>query len=252
VALSDFQTALGRLVRVQTREDPWCGLDLTASEKAELARLVETAGFRFTVDVQRSWCKGRAAKAAWLALSILPPEERQRLLDMWVGTGGGTASFVATETVAFLDFIAEHLPDPSHVLTLCRMEQATMLASQAASHFVPPDLSRLDAPGCVLRAGRCATIVRFYTEPSRLLAALDKGPLPPLSPDVIPILFAPGLEGLSRVATAVEAKLCERLVAPVAFRTLLREGHPQEAVEALVLIGGAEYWDPGVFLGFSQ
>ena len=32
---------------------------------------------------------------------------------------------------AFLDFIAQRLPDPSHVLTLCRLEQATPVPAKA-------------------------------------------------------------------------------------------------------------------------
>jgi hypothetical protein len=240
MALLDFETALGRLVRVQTSENPFRGLDLAASERAKLATIGESAGFHFTVTVQRSWCRGRAAKAARLTLSILQPEQRQQLLEEWVDSGGGTASFFATEADAFLDFIAEHLPDPSHELTVCRMEQGTLRASEAARFFVPPNLSRLDAPGCMLRAGRYATLVRFHAEPRLLLPALGRGPLPPLMPDIIPVFLAPGLDGLFRVATAAELALWERLTAPVAFTALLQEGHQREAIEALVLAGGVE------------
>jgi len=242
MALGDFQTALGRLVRVPAGAGPLYGLALSTSERARLATLVESAGFRFTVDVQRSWCAGRAAKAARLTLSILPPEARQRLLNEWVSAGGGTASFFAAEAEAFWDFIAQHLPDPSHALTLCRVEQATLRASEGAYHFVVPHLSQLDTPGGVLRTGRYATLVRFHAEPHLLLAALlGEQPLPPLSPDAIPMLFGPGLEGLFRLATGEEVALWERLVVPVALTVLLREGHRRETIEALVLAGGAEY-----------
>ena len=243
MALLDFQTALGRLVRIPAGGDPLHGLDLNSAERELLARLVESTGFSFTVQIQRSWCKGRAAKAAWLTLSFLPVEERHRLLDKWVGAGGGTASFFATEADAFLNFIAEHLPDPSHVLTVCQMEQGTLRAGEGVRDFVSPDLLQLDAPDCVLRVGRYAKMVRFYAEPRLLLTAQRQHPLPPLSPVAISVLFGPGLDGLFRVATDGEVALWKRLAVPTAVTVLLQEGYRREAIEALALAGGAEHWD---------
>jgi hypothetical protein len=241
VPLLDFQTALGRAVQTSPAEDPLCGLDFTADERARVAALVESAGFRFTVDVQRSWSVGRAAKAARLTLSILAPEERRQLLDEWVSNGGGTASFFAAEADAFLEFIAERQPNPSHALTICRVEQATLRASEGSRYFRAPDLSRLDAPGCLLAAGRYAALVQFYAEPHRLLAALDGQPLPPLSPQAISMLFGPGLDGLFREATDEEVTLWERLVEPAAFKALLQEGHRRDIIEGLTVAGAAEW-----------
>lgn len=241
VSLLEFQTALGRAVRVPNGEDPLSGLDISASERAHLAAIVESPGFRFTVDVQRSWSMGRAAKSARLTLSLLPAEEQRRLLDDWVNAGGGTPSFFAAEAEAFLDFIAGHLPNPSHVLTLCRVEQATLRASEGALKFAAPDLSRLEAPDCLLGAGRSAALVPFHAEPRLLLAALAGQPFPPLSSEAIPVLFGPGLDGLFRVATVEEVALWERLVTPAALNTLVREGHRREAIEALILAGIVEF-----------
>jgi hypothetical protein len=243
LALLDFQTAVGRLVRIPVGEDPLHGLDLDARERVVLARLVESPGFSFTVQIQKSWCKGRAAKAAWLTLSFLATEERQRLLDKWVGAGGGTASFLATEADAFLDFIADHLPNPSHGLTVCQMEQGILRASEGVRHFVAPDPSRLDSPGCVMRLGRYAKMVRFYAEPRLLFAAQEKLRLPPLSPVAIWMLFGPGLDGLFRVATDDEVALWERLAAPTAVTVLLQEGYRREVIDALAVAGGAEHRD---------
>jgi hypothetical protein len=192
------------------------------------------------VDVQRSWCAGRAAKAAKLTLSILPAEERQRLLGNLVHAGGGPESFVAAEADAFVEFIAGGLPDPSHALTLCRVEQATWRASEGALRFTVPDSSSLDTPGCVLRAGRYATLVRFHAEPHLLLAALEGQPLPPISRETIPVMYGPGLAGFSRLATGDEVALWERLAAPVALSVLLREGHRREAIETMVMAGTTE------------
>ena len=239
--LLDFQTALGRLVREPADEDPRRGLALAAGEEVSLASLAESPGFRFTQDVQRSWCVGRAAKGARLTLSLLPVPERQRLLDKWVSTGGGTGSFFAAEADAFLDFIAGHLPDPSHVLTLCRVEQATLRASEGVRHFAGFDPSRA---GGLLRVGRYAALVRFHSEPHLLLAALQ-GEAPPhsLSPRAIPMLFGPGLDGLCRLATEEEVTLWERLATPAAWPVLLREGHAPDTIQALLLAGAAEYMD---------
>lgn len=88
--------------------------------------------------------------------------------------GGGTASFFAAEAEAFLSFIAERLPVPSHALTLCRVEQATLRAQEGALGFTKPDLSRLDSPGCALRAGRYAALVRFHAPPRLVLAAIER------------------------------------------------------------------------------
>ena len=240
MALLDFQSALGRMVRAPAGADSLPALHLTPDERLDLTALADTAGFRFTVEVQRSWCTGRAAKAAWLTLSILPPPRRERLLAEWVNGGGGTASFVASETEAFLEFIAAHLADPSHELTVCRMEQATLRASEGARYFVAPDRRLLDSPDCVLRPGRHATLVMFHAEPDLLMASLGRPPLPPLSPRNIPVLFAPGVEGFCRLTTEEEVALYERLRAPANMAQLLREGHKRDTIEGLCSGGALE------------
>lgn len=241
MSLLDFQIALGRNVRRPVGKDRLSGLHLTRDERARVEMITKSAGFRFTIAVQESWSVARAGKAARLTLSILPVHKRRRILDDWVRRGGGTSSFHNAEADAFLDYVAEHLPDPSHELTLCKLEKGTHRASEGSRHFVEPDLSRLDAPNCVLRAGRYSLIVPFYAEPKLLLAALDGHPLPPLSRNIISLLFAPGLRGLFREATDEEVTLFKRLANSVEFGTLLREGHPRNLIEALLLAGGAEY-----------
>jgi hypothetical protein len=170
MSLRDFQGTLGASIRSGTAP----------------GTVPDDAGFRFTLQVQRSWCRGRAANSARLTLSILDADLRERLLDTWVASGGGAASVLTAEADAFLDFIASHLPDPSHALTICRLEQATLRAS----------------------AGTATSIVHFHADPDQLFAAVAAGPgaaLPPVTAEpVVSILFAPGLDGLSRVATAEE------------------------------------------------
>jgi len=236
--------ALGRKVRTPVGKNALNGLHLTRDERGRVDAITKSAGFRFTIDVQRSWSLGRASNAARLTLSILPVRERRRLLDQWVGSGGGTASFYNAEADVFLDFIAKHLPDPSHELTLCNLEKATLRASEGSRHFIEPDLARLDAPNSVLRLGAYSSIVLFHTQPELLLAALEGSPLPPLSQNTISLLFAPGLPGLFREATDGELTLLKRLAKPAECRTLLGEGYPREMIKALLLAGGAEYLEP--------
>jgi|ERR1700686_5145414 len=118
MALIDFQTALGRLVRVRDGKDPLRGLNLDTGERSYIEALTESAGFRFSVSIQRSWCIGRAAKSAHLTLSILSDDEGRRLLDAWINSGAGTQSFSDAEADSFLDFIIGHLINPSHELTV--------------------------------------------------------------------------------------------------------------------------------------
>lgn len=244
MALIDFQTALGRLVRASNGSDPLRGLNLDPGERSYLQALTESAGFRFTVSVQRSWCIGRAAKAAHLTLSILTDDERRRLLNEWINSGAGTRSFYAAEAVSFLDFISAQLINPSHELTVCQLEQATLRASNGTDYFAAPDLLRLHDPNCALCRGTYAGLVRFYAEPHRLLAALQKRePLPPLSSEVMIMLFGPGLEQLCRPASMAEVNLWDRLDTTVAVRTLLSEGYRRETFEILLNAGVVEYAD---------
>ena len=240
--LSDFQAALGAKIR---------GGGTAATDDA---------GLRFTMHVQRSWCRGRAAKGARLTLSILDVDVRQRLLDTWVAAGGGTASVLTAEADAFLDFIASHLPAPSHALTICRLEQATLRASEGTATFSPraaaavsavaAQSSRRDGRSVRVEIGRYAALVDFHADPDRLLAELAaigsvSTALPPVTAEpVVSILFAPGLDDLSRVATADEIALWNRLRTqaplPSPVNALLDEGHALETIDALAAVGAIE------------
>jgi hypothetical protein len=97
-----------------------------------------SAGFRFTATVRRSWCEGRATIAARTVLALLPEAERRRLLKDYVDAGGGLAMFFPAENAAFLEFLAPRLPDPSHALSLCRMDRALARARLGAETFASP------------------------------------------------------------------------------------------------------------------
>jgi hypothetical protein len=221
--------------------DPLQGIGLERAELAELYDLVNSSGFRFTQRGQHSWCEGRTAQMAQLTLSILSTEQRRQLVDDWVDAGGGAAFDPASEAEAFLEFVAGRLTDPSHALTVCRMEQATYRASGAALRFTPPDLCLLDHPKAMLCAGKGAALVRFFAEPQRLFAAIEeKAPLPPLSDKCFPVLFAPGLPTLFRATGNEEAAIWDEVAGPIAVRLLSRDRFTRSAIEGLLRIGALD------------
>ena len=131
MALADFQAAIGRLVQAAPATTP--DVHLSPAERTSLERLAPSAGLRLTAAVQRSWCEGRAARAARLTLSALPIADRQWLLERWIERSGGTSSFFAAEAEAFLTFIERHLQGRSHIRTLCQLERATIRAGEGAA-----------------------------------------------------------------------------------------------------------------------
>lgn len=242
MALLDFQTSLARLVHAGKGSDPSQPGSLTANERAYLSDLTGNPAFRFTVKVQRSWCAGRAAKAAYLTLSILPANMRDQLLEEWVSAGGGTHSFVGRESAAFLEFIASHLVEPSHELTICRMELAALRSSEGSLRFKRPESSRTNRPDGLLRRGPYASVVHFYADPERVLNALvRRDTCPPVSAHITTLIFGPGFDRLYTTATSSELALYDRLASPVAALELSREDFARETIQRLLDGGVIEY-----------
>ncbi len=244
--LVDFQAALGRLVRVPVAlegspiaADRLAGLALSPGERAQVQSMADEPGFRFTISVQRSWCESRAAMSALQTLSLLTPAMRRSLLTEWVDRGGGVTSFFAGEAEAFLEFIASHLPNPSHALSLCRLEQAVHRTSPWTLSFEPPQPSLLDRTGMLLRAGAHAALVPIFVAPEDLLSAvLAAAPLPPQATPLCHLLFAPGLPRMFRLATPAETELWAQLARVEAMHAP-GIGHEERAVVAELLAIGA-------------
>jgi hypothetical protein len=242
--LARFQAILGDAVRrraAPTLDFLTSGMRLDAGELRFLVCLAESRGFWFTVGVQRSWCELRARNAARVVLGILPAAERRSLVEAWVVRGGGTASFHATEADRFLDFIAAHLPDPSHALTVCRVEQAIHRATQAAAAFAPEPPLDAQADPAVARGGGAALVSvparrgpldRFLTGDGREAGA-EPGP-------EMRVLFAPGLAGLCREASPGEARIWDACAAPIAVSALEADGHARPCVAGLLAAGVLE------------
>jgi hypothetical protein len=242
MALVDFQTALGRLVGVQNGTDPFRGLNLDTGETLNIQALQETAGFVFCRSIQRSWCIGRAAKSAQLTLSLLQENERQELLDEWIDSGAGTQSFYDAQAESFLDFISRRLVNPSHQLSVCQLEQATLRAGEGINHFAAPDLAALRDPDCMVRRGRYAALVEFYAEPNQVMLSVQKHePLPPLSSEVTALFFGPGVEQLCYAPAPDEVDLWHQLELAQPVRAFLSQGYARETLEKLLSPGMIEY-----------
>ena len=244
MALIEFQTGLGRLLREQRSRDPLHGISLDANEKRYFETLQDTAGFRFCASIQRSWCIARAAKSAYFTLSLLPELERQALLNEWVDAGAGTSSFFEAEGEAFLSFISQRLTDPSHELSVCQFEQATFKASNGASSYTLPDVSRLSNADCSLQQGRYASLVRLYLEPSLLIESMQtRKPLPPLSSEAVVLMFSPGLPQLCNTPAPEEIVVWEALYEPAPVKTVLSLNVSSTTLERLLQQGTIDYAD---------
>ena len=238
MALIDFQTVLGRMLRDQNGHDHLRGVSLDERESRYIENLRETSEFRFYASVQRSWCIARATKAAFLTLSLLPQEERERLLDEWVDSGSGNHSFFAVEADAFLDFIGARLSDRPRELIVSQFERATLRASNGAEVFVSPDPAALQKPECGLRRGSYASLVRFEADPGDL-----PGSLAELFSAGQIVMFGPGLPQLWQEPSADEVDLWETLQSPTPVRTLSTQGQSIETLERLLHDGVIEYAD---------
>jgi hypothetical protein len=241
MGLIDFQTGLGRMLREQNGGDHVRGLSLEEGESRYLENLRDTAEFRFYASVQRSWCIARATKAAHLTLSLLPPEERERLLDEWVDSGAGAQSFWAVEAESFLDFIGRHLSDRPREFTVCQFERATLRSSYGANVFVAPVPASLQRSDSCLCRGSYAALVRFETDPDQLLDS--HGPLADLFSAGLIVMFSPGLPQLWHEPSPEEVDLWDALEFPTPVRTLLSHGHSDEMLERLLSQGAIEYTD---------
>jgi len=166
-------------------------------------------GFRLTKSVRRSWCEGRAMVAARTVLKLVPAPERRRLVGEYVDAGGGLEMFLPAENEAFLRFLEPRLPDPSHPLSLCRMDRALTRARVGAKTFESQE--RPGVPGHSdryrIERGPYGALVWFHADPEAVLEALEGAPPPPVSEPTCPLLFAPGLPHFYRLATPAEAVL---------------------------------------------
>jgi hypothetical protein len=224
-----------------TTENLVLGNSWIRSERAGLGASSRNAGVRFTAAVERSWGARRPVNAGLLALSTLQGDVRRRLLGAWMESGGGTASFFAAVADSLLGFIAEQLPDSSPELALCRVEQLTLRATHRAGAFEAPDLALLD-PQRVVRQASHAGLVLFPAGSDLILSKLlQREPLPPCLRNATPLIVAPGLQPLCRIASPTEFEIWTRLAQPAAVNALVQNGCPIEGIETMLRIGALEY-----------
>jgi hypothetical protein len=132
MALLDSSIAPGPVVRTADGSEPWRSPFLGDAKQSCSDALPQNAASRFAAALQRSWRDGRAVNAGLLAVSIMRDDARRSLLAAWADSGGATSSFFAAAADALLDSIANQLPDPSHELAACRLEQQTLRAHDNA------------------------------------------------------------------------------------------------------------------------
>jgi hypothetical protein len=113
-----------------------CGA-ATASAAAqtdlELARIVVMKPLWQSLRRDRTTISGPAI------LMLVADTEGQQLIAEYTGEGGAWPVASSAENATLLDFLASRLPNPSHALSLCRMEVALTRAALGAEVFVEPE-----------------------------------------------------------------------------------------------------------------
>jgi hypothetical protein len=242
MSLNAYQMALGRIIRgsrgSQREELTHFRPALSDDEYAYLLQLLDGRGLPFTIDVQRSWCKGRARDAAYMTLSLLSESAQQQLLERWIERGGGTASFFSNEAETFLEFIASYLVSHTHEMSICRMEQAVHRAARGSAENSAPPVMAVMSHDSLLAVSRYSSLVEFYCDPEQLFFSLNNNsPLPGVEKQAIMLLFAPWLPGYFRYAQKAEVSLLSSMRGMVKISELFAEGHDLQCIDALVNAG---------------
>jgi hypothetical protein len=72
MSLLDYQSAMGRLIRSAAAPDALQDLSLDNREQSCMDAMTRSAGYHFTIGVQRSLWVRRAQRASLRTLSMLP------------------------------------------------------------------------------------------------------------------------------------------------------------------------------------
>lgn len=184
--LAEFQTALGTMIALQAAGHASTAiqalldtLPVSAGERAWLASLPESRGFKVTCDIQRWWRETRLRDTARLTLLALGPAQTKPTLEAYLRTHLCPSLFFLPEALSFLHFVASTSEQP-HVSAIAQFEQALLLAREASAEETSS-----------------ATILEFAAPPEELLDALLQGhPLPEPSAECFPVIVSPSLPHL--------------------------------------------------------
>jgi hypothetical protein len=183
----------------------------------------------------------RAVNAGLLALSMLQADVRRRMVGAWMQSAGRIAPCFTGAEDSLIDFIAGTLPDPSPELALCRVEQLRLRAAHFAPRFEAPDAALLE-PRRLIRQASHAGLVLFPAGCEAILSRLlSLRGLPVRGPVAAPLLIAPGLELLCRIASAIEHNLWNQLTSPTCLEDLLGGETTIGTVATMLRIGALEY-----------
>lgn len=232
--LRDLQIALGSMLTAQAASQttmlPFGGLNLTAEERAWLAQLIGAPGFEVTCYIQRWWRETKLRWTARLTLAAIraaEPGKDAEVLKAYLDATQLSSLFFTPEAMGFLEFAAREAASLPHVADIARFEQALLLVKDAAFQFAEKhaeaeeqDFAELP-PQARLAPHPAAALLDFAAPPEELLGALVAGhSLPPPRAECYPILIAPGLSYLWRLALPDEACIFEACQSAVKIANL--------------------------------
>ena len=217
--LSKLQLALVRLLQQAPTTTTTTAAALAPSEQRWLASLANTPGFRVTRDIRQWWRTIRLQTAAPLTLRLLQHSDKAAWIEHYLATARCESLFFATEALAFLNFVMAQNTDDANLGAVAAFERALVRvhAQRERAVSVVPDASAFVRSNAVLTRHSLAALVIFPVRPERLLGSLVQNtPLAATSREQHhPVLIAPGVTHLWRLASPPEAELLARFTKPV-------------------------------------
>jgi hypothetical protein len=244
MSLEDWQTALALLVispelqrAYGNSKSPFQNLDLGADDHHWLAEVVDATGFKMTCSIQRWWRQQRLESAVRLTLAAMPPVLRKELLGTWLHRNLATSFFYSSEAVSFLEFVLANARDVPHLTSICRLEKAAYFAAEF--RLQSEEIAAIPVLDIQTHVARhpAATLVEFQSPPEIVLAAVKSAtPLPELQDKSFPLLVAPGITELCRIASPAEACVWNACSEPRSFADLCQLKPPQSESAVLQLL----------------
>jgi hypothetical protein len=249
VSLEYFQISLIKLVQGQRDENVLTSRrrhELTALEVEWLQGIRTARGFDLTVRIQRRWREIRVRIGAPLTTAALGCR-LTTCMQEYLSESVGTSMFFHGESVRFIDFVLRKYTDECVLQSVCHWERAVSRLTQGPGLPDEGEPRNADVPRfTVLSPHPLADIVLFCCSPRAVFDRLSRGEtLPEATDEEHYMLVAPGLERLSRTATASEADLFRRCQS-VAWR------HPDQTTDASIGDSLRGLWGAGALIAEAR